>query len=179
MLRYVSKTAEYMHEYAFNAHECRLVNALFTTFGKEKLTDSFACFGCRPVAASGGAPAWDKEASVMTNRRHQGIGNDGTLDRLNDALSALENRIAGTSRSTNPPRERYGLDDIAGIKEREAALRLRSNRPQAVGAQRSEFDSIRDKLLPNAPPPTRSGSGVSELRAGNRHTLGVVFHDAR
>ena len=41
-----AEAADFQRRVAVGAeNECGVVNAMFTTFGKEKLTESFACFG--------------------------------------------------------------------------------------------------------------------------------------
>lgn len=110
----------------------------------------------------------------MTHRRNQNVGRDGTLDRLNDALSALETRIAGASRPPETRSVRDDIGDIASIREREAALRARNIQvqPAQAAAQSTqpsrnpsaEFDMLRDEIRAMGSASVDAGAGVRELR---------------
>ncbi|MEN0000827.1 MAG: peptidoglycan-binding protein [Pseudomonadota bacterium] len=116
----------------------------------------------------------------MTNRRHQGVGNDGTLDRLNDALSALENRIAGTARGAQRARDQLGLDDVTSIRQREAALRAQHAPMHNPNSRQAEFAALRDKLQSSRVAlSSPSGSAVSDLRADIESLKATVTHLAR
>ncbi|MEO0542942.1 MAG: peptidoglycan-binding protein [Pseudomonadota bacterium] len=100
----------------------------------------------------------------MTHRRNQNIGTDGTLDRLNDALSALENRITGAARVPEAGRRRP-VDDVAMIREREAALRAQSASTQSFSQSAAEFDVLRDEIRSIQGASANTGTGIRELRS--------------
>ena len=99
----------------------------------------------------------------MTHRRNQNIGRDGTLDRLSDALSALETRIAGAQRQPASRYERQPRSEVASIREREAALRAKSARSSVPPA--ADFDALRDEIRAMGGASTSAGAGIRELRS--------------
>ena len=99
----------------------------------------------------------------MTHRRNQDIGRDGTLDRLGDALNALETRIAGAKRQPDDRYERQSRSEVASIREREAALRAQSARSSVPPT--ADFDVLRDEIRAMGGASAGAGAGIRELRS--------------